>query len=261
MAGDAKFRASSTFLNANYYATIIEFIVIAAVYKLINQTTAKQRLFYALTIVVNIFGLYLCDCRTAFIVIACSTAILLLLNRKYRAFSILALLGILAAVLFTVYPGILPRAYLVDASLATRVSIWKATIRAIMQNPLFGEGGSTYLRIYTQFGGHQAMHAHNLLLDPLLNFGIVGVALLAIYFIENMRPVLRMHNTLHDKKRFYLVVTVLIAVFLHGITDITVFDTQVGLFLGMFLSVAGITETQSALYPSRYLSGNKRMVR
>jgi len=261
MSGDDKFRASSTFLNANYYATMIEFIVIVAVYKLIHQTTAKQKLFYTLTIIVNIVGLYLCDCRTAFIVIACCVAIILLLNRKYKPFALFALSGLLIIAIFSIYPNILPRAYLVDASLTTRVSIWKTSIRAILQNPLFGEGGSTYLRIYTQFGGHQALHAHNLFLDPLLNFGIVGVSLLAIYLIENLRPILRMHNTLHDKKRFYLLVTIVLAVLLHGITDITVFDTQVGLFLAVFLSVAGITESETALSPSRYLSGNKRMVR
>lgn len=58
------YRPVSTFLNANYYGMILEFIVLIALYRL-SQKTGRRK-FYAAVILVNLLGLYLTASMSSF---------------------------------------------------------------------------------------------------------------------------------------------------------------------------------------------------
>jgi len=241
---DTSARTGSTFLNANYYATIIEFVVLFCVYRLINRPDAKKRLYYASIIFINICGLYLCDCRSAFLVLFVTIAVYLAVSAKAKALYIfLAITGILGAAICFI-PGLFPRGDQMGSDFMTRLSIWETSLKGIMDYPVFGKGGGTYALICSLYGGHTAPHAHSIFLDPILNFGIVGVGLFAVYVKENARSLKKLHFTEKDRTLYYLVLAILLSVLLHGLMDITVFGIQTGLLFTMVFSVAGICEAK-----------------
>lgn len=241
------YRASSTFMNANFYAAGTEFIILFCVYQLTQAETRRRGIIIA-ALVWNLGGLYLCDCRTALFALIIAVPILLLLRRRLKALAAVLGTAVLLFLVVWLVPGLFPRLYDTAGDLSLRLMIWKTALIGILRHPLWGQGSGTYLRIYAGYGGPVAMHAHNLLLDPLLNFGIVGTALLVGYLRLNIRSIRRMLLLRQDRPRFQLVVAILVAVIVHGITDTTIFSVQTGLLLAMVLAAAGIMEKK---HPAR----------
>ena len=186
------YRADSTFFNANYYATIIEFVILFCVYRLFSDSSMKRKVYHSAVILINIFGLYLCDCRTAFIVLAFSVIVMMIFMRKFKELFIFLGVGFAAVASLYFIPELFPRGKQLDGDIGIRILIWKTSVKGILESPLFGQGGGTYGNIYAKFNGHPAPHAHNLLLDPLLNFGIVGFAML--FKIPENKPDLHFSN-------------------------------------------------------------------
>jgi O-antigen ligase len=237
------YRADSTFFNANYYATIIEFAVLFCVYRLFGGgASIRKKVFLSAVILMNIFGLYLCDCRSAFIVLGVAVPVMMILMKKLKELFILLCAGVAAVAALYLIPDLFPRVDQLDGDFAIRLRIWKTAVKGILENPLFGQGGGTYANIYSKFNGHPAPHAHNLLLDPLLNFGIAGFALLLKYLKTNLTAILRLNRVKQDQGRFHLAAAVVTCVAVHGMFDITVFGLQTGLLLMVFLGLAGVSE-------------------
>ena len=252
MAHDASYRASSTFYNANYYATIIEFVVIFCSYKLMQEHTKKQRLLYIATILVNVLGLYLCDCRTVWAAIIAGIVMMLFFARKYKAILIAIGASCVFVIALSFLPSLFPRIDSIESSFEVRESIWITALKGIVANPIFGQGGATYGQIYSFYGGHPTFHAHNLFLDPLLNFGIVGTSLLIVYLVRNCYPILKMYTKKTDPQLFSMLVGILCCVLVHGMMDTTVFWIQTGLLFMILLGSAGIYGNQQVVYDAEH---------
>ena len=237
---DAAYRPSSTFQNPNYYATIIEFVVVLCVYALIKKQSGKRKLFYAVVIAMNLIGLYLCDCRTAWVAIFLAVAFMLLINKKYKALGIQLACGVVFIGLIYFMPSFMPRMDSLSSDLNIRKSIWSASIQGFTESPLFGLGTDAYSSIYKEFGGFATYHSHNLYLDVLLNYGIIGAALLAAYFLANFKPVFRIYTQGRDREMFSLLVGATLVVLIHGLTDTTIFFMQTGLLFAVMWSCTGI---------------------
>ena len=87
-------------------------------------------------------------------------------------------------------------------------------------------------------GGYPTNHAHNLLLDLLLNYGIAGVCLIAAYLMDNLKPLVRMLKQRSDPRLLSLIVATIVAVAAHGTMDATVFYIQTGMMLAVVLSLS-----------------------
>jgi O-antigen ligase len=80
--------------------------------------------------------------------------------------------GILSARLTQISTG--------DLSLLARISLWRVAVRVIEHNFLFGVGANNFLNIKYQYGiphwldPTKAFNTHNLYLEILVNFGIIG---------------------------------------------------------------------------------------
>lgn len=242
-SGGLEYRAGSLFLNANFYATITELVAMLCIYRLI-QPDCENRFRLALVLTANLAGLYLSNCRTAILALAGAVLVLLVLNRHYRTagFSLAAIGGIAGLVKWI--PAMLPRADQTGSDLVNRMSIWQAALKGILAHPWFGQGARTYPLIAAKYGGPVTYHAHSLYLDPLLNFGIVGVILLALYYQSNLRSIFQLQEEPQDSKRSFLLAAVLVSVLIHGTMDITVFSIQTGLLVSVLMAVAGIREVR-----------------
>ena len=59
--------------------------------------------------------------------------------------------------------------------------MWSTALKGIADHALFGMGPSAYQLVWPAYSGYPTFHAHNLFLDTLLNFGVVGGC--AIFFL------------------------------------------------------------------------------
>ena len=177
-----EYRCRLWFANPNYLGVMSVIAFACCVYKLLR---GRGHLWiYIAGLVSNIVSIYLCASLFIWVELFLTTSILLILFGKWPTLGLF--FGIMAAFLMTLYfaPQILPRYSAVGWTTEQRFSIWMASLEEIKRSPFFGRGFLTYMQICRNYpGAFVSSHTHNILLDPLLNFGIVGTALLSPYFV------------------------------------------------------------------------------
>lgn len=229
-----KYRVNSTFMNANYYAMMIEFLVLICIYKMMQVKTMRRIVFYLTTIGLNLFILYLSGCRTAWIPFLISVPFMFFMNKRVLYVSMTAITYITAFVTMILQPSLLHRASSVLNDFSKRKRIWDAAIAGIKNEPFFGRGPRTYHQIYPLYNGHRTYHAHNIYLDIVLSHGIVGVFFISIYFIYNFKEIMLLFIRRIDLRLFSLIIAFVITTLVHGLLDATIFWPQT---LGLFMFV------------------------
>ena len=234
-----KDRINSTFFNANYYAMMIEFIVLICVYKMMQVKTLRCIVFYIVTIVCNLFALYLSGSRTAWIPFVVTIPFMFLINKRFAYFTA-SMAGIGGAgLLVLLEPKLMQRATIFQ-DFAKRSNIWETAIKGIQAHPLLGEGPLTYFHIYKQYHGHPTQHAHSVYLDPILSHGIIGVILAGIYLAGNLKEVYLLLKRRIDLRLFSLIAAFILTVLIHGILDYTVYWVQTGMLFLIVLSASSM---------------------
>jgi O-antigen ligase len=233
------YRPVSVFINANYYGMIIEFVVLIALYRIF--TNPELSAFYYMVMGLNFIGLYLTASFSSFMAMFAAVTFMLILKKKKR----IALAFILAVVFFVglllLFPQFLPRGVqAIDRTLAQRISIWTASVKGIEQHLFFGRGSMAYQMIYEQFSGYKTYHCHNLFLDILLNFGIVGFACIGVYVgVQAKLLLLRVRNNICMDMNI-LMAAAAAAVFVHGLTDVSILWIQTAALFALIYSSTGI---------------------
>ena len=212
-----KRRITGTFFNANYYAMMIEFFVGMCLYRWVQVKSVWSKTKYVLIGLLNIFLLYLTGCRAAFIPLGIVVPLFFILyGEKKWIFVSLGLMAC-AGLLFFIKPNLIPR--LSDLStISSRVKIWKGGIEGIKMYPFFGNGPMTYGNLYEKFGWHKAPHCHNIYLDALSAYGIVGCIPLFGYIFYLIKGV---WSTRKNKALFALMISFIVIYLVHGLVDCT----------------------------------------
>ncbi len=234
LALGTSFRATGGLLNANYYGTICEIVIIIAVYRLI--TNPKYKRFYISIIAINIVGIFLCDCQSAWIAVMLGVISLIFFSGHKKSGFIFLIICIFLIIIGIFTPGLLPRLDAMPQTFSTRMNIWATAIQGIKAHWLFGQGTLTYLFIYKLYDGYKTYHAHSLYLDPILNFGIVGVSIMLSYVAIMFRRVYLNRKRGLNKDIMAVVLAVVFAICVHGITDITVLWVQTGMLFLIVIS-------------------------
>ena len=232
-------RVNSTFFNANYYAMMIEFIILICIYKMMQVKTKRRIIFYLVTIACNLFSLYLTGCRTAWIPFVVTVPFMFLVNKRFGYFSIT--MGTLggAGIAILMKPELLQRTS-IFTDFMKRARIWDTAIKGIQAHPFFGEGPLTYFHIYRQYRGHPTQHAHSVYLDPILSHGIIGVLIIGVYFFSNLKEIWLLFKRRIDMRLFSLICACILTVMIHGILDYTVYWVQTGILFLMLMSSSSI---------------------
>ena len=252
-ATQPSFRPISTFTNANYYATIIEFVVLIALYRII--TNAQNRKFYFLVIGCNLVGLYLSASISAFLALGVAIVAFLFLKGKLRMAVTIGACGLVMAMMSFVLPELFPRVAFIDQSWDQRMNIWLTAIKGIQHHPFFGEGAAAYRLACDEFFGYKTYHAHNLYLDTLLNFGLTGTAALAGYlYIQAKEVLLRFRNRICGNMNV-LLAACSSAILVHGFTDVTIFWGQTAMLFLLIFSSTGI----NASYVTKGVRASQRL--
>lgn len=66
---------------------MIEFLVLICVYKMMQVKTKRRIIFYIVTILANLFALYLTGCRTAWVPFVVTIPFMFLMNKRFGYFT------------------------------------------------------------------------------------------------------------------------------------------------------------------------------
>ena len=236
-----KYRATLYFFNCNYLATIFAIVIIICAYKFLNGNGNK--FFYLFSAIICVAAMYLTGSMFVWIDVFFGIAALLLLSRRHQLVGVLLLaLGTVCIVLYCV-PEFIPRFSDFDDTIDNRLLIWNVTSKAIKQNPLFGGGFLTYYNIYKNFSGsYPTTHSHNIILEPILSFGIIGTAILLVALILYFRRVIICRNAQNKLKYSSLILALLCALVAHSTTDLTFMWVQTGLLYCLLMGFIGPEE-------------------
>jgi O-antigen ligase len=230
---DFSFRSVSFFGNANYYAYVCELLIVVLVYTIYEY---GARPLYFAAIVANLGGIFASGCRTAWLAFFIGSVVVMLCLKKYRHVLIMAGIALLTGIgIYLVPQFIFPRYGKFDNDKTLRLLIWKTAFGFIKTHPFFGQGMLTYLTLST--GRAHDAHAHDLILEFLLNYGIIGTAIITIYAVLLLRDLIK---NIRINTACAAVIGVVAATFVHGITDLPFIGPQTGTTLVIMLSIAGI---------------------
>ncbi len=242
LSGDPSFRAPATFENPNYYAAILEFVFLVCVNQLMMPGSRGEKLLYSMTLAANLVSLYICNCRSSLMVVMIVTPVLLLIHRRYRWAAVDLVASLAVMLLLKVEPGLFQRMEESGHDFLVRQSIWENALKGFLETPLLGRGPLGYIELARTQGLTFRVHAHNVALDLLLNYGLMGASLLAVYFSGVGKTLWMLLKTKADNHLCAMALGLVAAVAVHGVTDVTIFSLQVGLLFALLIGCTGVYE-------------------
>ncbi len=163
-------RPESTFVNTNYYAGALALVILIAVYKLLF--TKGGRIFYSVTVVLNVLMMYLTLCRSSWAPVGVGVLALLLFARRFKLFVVFLVIALAVAYLSVGRHLILPRMDdLQTSAYSVRKELWDGAAGLISRRPFTGFGPLGYF--FASGAGLvpvKEWHAHNLLLEMLVSW-------------------------------------------------------------------------------------------
>lgn len=220
-------RIAAVFSNANIYAMMIEFFLACCLYRFVQTEKRICKGWYTLLAVFNFVLMLLTGCRAALFPLVIVIPVLLYFAKEKRLFYICIACLIALGGLVIAKPDLVPR-FNDFKTIQSRVKIWKCAWKGIQTYPLFGNGPQTYRRIYPLFHGHKAPHCHNIYIDCILSYGIVGTAVLMRYVFGLIKECLSVRNK--NGSLFGLMMSFMVILMIHGLVDVTLNYLSTGLF-------------------------------
>ena len=235
------YRAQLYFFNPNYLATLFSMAIIVCAYKVVCRKGSK--LIYYICAALCGVGVYLTGSLFALVEIFVGVAAVLLLSKRHQMLSALLLLTATMCIVIYCMPDILPRLKQANITTENRISIWLTSLDMLKTNFIFGGGYLTYFNIQGNYpGAYYTTHAHNIVLEPTLSFGVVGVILLILFFTFFYKRVLICRNYQSKSKASCLILAISIAAFIHASTDMTLIWIQTAFMFSLILSGVGHEE-------------------
>ncbi|HHV08909.1 MAG TPA: O-antigen ligase family protein [Clostridiales bacterium] len=235
-------RISAGFSHPNYFGSVAAAVIVVCAYKVF--TSHESKFYFCLIAVANIISLYLCKSMFAFIEVFIGILVLLAVLKKKKLLALwLSAAVILGAMIFFFRVGLIPRLSDVEITVRLRQNIWRLAIRQIKEDPFFGHGFMSFDYLFdTVIRSRQVAHAHNIYLDMLLNFGVVGSLLFLGYFARYYLSVSFAWIT--DKRNVpaALILAITAANLVHGATDLTLLWIQTFPLFLIILSGQGAQE-------------------
>lgn len=232
-------RPPSTFINANYYGMIIEFVVIIAMYRIFTNQNVKMRKWYIGVILINLIGLYMSMSMSSCMTLFLTMLIYLMIKGKKKSATVLFLF--IAIIAFALLSGqIFPRIDTATDIFRVRIDVWSTSLKGIADHALFGMGPNAYQLVWPVYNGYPTFHAHNLFLDTLLNFGVIGGCAIFFYVLTQLKMLMKRFQINVCKDRNILVLVMFAAVLIHGCTDVTIFWIQTGMLFLLVYTSTGI---------------------
>ncbi len=230
MPGQIYSKLASFYFSPTYLSACMVVVVIICAYKVIYR---KGNLpYYYLTAFLSAMTIYFSG--SMFVLVnafaAVATFLIIIRHRKLLA-AFLAVVAAAGVALFFV-PDILPRLSESMLTSDNRILIWDLSVASFPQSPFFGQGFQTYGHIANNLikngveGVYSAYHAHNIILEPLLSFGIVGTSILAAFIFAYLQKLVLCMRLRRKSPVWVIILSVTVGILIHCIIDMTMLWIQ-----------------------------------
>jgi O-antigen ligase len=231
-------RTASTFFNANYYAFIIEFVILICLYKLTKYPYKwRSYLFIAF---LNFAGILFCKTRSAIVAIFIGALFFFIFTKQYKPVAAcLGLVLIIGAGIIVSPEVFIPRFDSLIFSFTTRFEIWATAFRGLSYRPIFGQGLWAYIKIVEIKGGAAAMHAHSLWFDIFLSFGFVGTSFVCYYFANTLMSLKKQVHVNAFYHEYSLIIALFVCGLAHCTTDLAIVGVETSIMAMLLFGIVG----------------------
>lgn len=237
----AEIRCQLFYFNSNYLATVLGTVIIICAYKVIMKK--GNPVLYFLAAIITALGAYLTGSMFVWIEVMIGCAVLLMVSRQHQLLSILMLLAGTACIILYFIPELIPRIEHAGNTTNNRIIIWKVCLESIKKSPIFGHGFLSYFHIKDNYEfAYNSTHAHNIPLECILSFGVIGTIMLIIYFTICLKRVVLCRNAQSKYHFSSLIIALVGAIVAHGVIDLTFMWVQTGLLYCLLMGSIGIEE-------------------
>ncbi len=230
MPGQVYSKIASFYFSPTYLSSCMAVVIVICAYKVIYR---KGHLpYYYLTAFSSAMTIYFSGSMFVLVnVFACLATYLIIIRHRRLIALFFALSAIAGLVLFFV-PSLLPR--LSEALLTSdnRIMIWDLSVASFPQSPFFGQGFQTYGHIANNLikqgaeGIYSAYHAHNIILESLLSFGIVGTSIIAVFIFAYLQKLVLCMSIRKQSPIWVIILSVTVGILIHCIIDMTMLWIQ-----------------------------------
>lgn len=229
---------TSIFFHPNYLGSIMAAVVLICAYKVIIRKANNK--FYYLIAFISLIIIYLTESMFACVEVFVGLAALLFVANRHILLAFLCLAATFLCAVIYIVPDVFPRILQADGTFENRLLIWGLTLEQIPSHFWFGQGFFAYFKICTEtVGAYFTTHAHNLVLEPLLSFGIIGSLLLFGLAFLLLQKLFLCKGLLRKSSKTFLILPLLAAILIHSIIDMTMLWHQTALLYSIILAGYG----------------------
>ncbi len=231
---DPVYRCKGYCMNPNYLGELLFLSILAAAYL---QTTKSAKPLYCYAVAfINCIGVYLSGSMFAWVSIFIGLSLLLLLTHHHMMLSITFMVTASAILVLMSSPELFPRLNEATTTTSSRFEIWEKCIVEIKELPFFGKGFFSFRFIIDEaLTNGSYWHSHNIILECLLSFGIVGSSVALAYFALFFKRLGKVHEKLKDNNVSAFIFALMVAVGVHAMTDLTFMWAQTALIGAILL--------------------------
>lgn len=189
-------RFGGIYTGVNALGMHLSFILGIAVSRIVYVDLPERRWAPSVFVFIILFALFFTFSRSAWLLVTVAVSIILFRFKKGRILVLTTL--ILLALCILLSPqlertlGMIAR---LERGITNRDILWKGAILMIKENPIFGVGPGSFRhfiaehgpRRLVEFGGIRGGDPHNFFLSRAAQTGIVGLALIAFFFLNYFR--------------------------------------------------------------------------
>ena len=250
-------RSASTFTNPNMLAEYLVMVTpIAGYYGFCGKRTAPRLLARAFT-VLAVFGIIMSFSRGAYLALLSMLLLIIVTHlRKLTPFMMC-----LVAAVSLVPEAIIGRLLSIGQgghAIFERLEAWEVAMEAIVRSPLIGMGpGVSNFWDFLLKMGVNVPHAHNLILQVLVEGGFIALFLLCLVATRLLQDSLTLLNRSRQAApvgRVFLMFAV--AFIVHGMVDYPFLSPKL---IGIFCMVLGFFDTMSGTYLTNRITPLKKL--
>lgn len=199
------------FGNIRYVTILISTGLICNLYLMLKSNHLKKLLFLLSSIFIMSF-IFWSGTRSVYISITLVSLYFIYISidklKHTIIFLLLAITSIFLATRFPVDNSSLGLERVSNFSTSGRIEIWIDTIHYIVQKPFIGYGAESFGKVHSFYGGTAShlVQAHNMILQILIEFGAIGLTIVAILFFIQLIKLKRIAQTLNEQTLFIAII-------------------------------------------------------
>ena len=216
--------------NPNYLGSVA---VLAAVFSMVmlfdkNSDKVKsavwEKVLYFVSFFADVVTILISESRSSLLALTASIIIFVFLKGHYIITAVSCVAGATVWIIGLINPDFFSWTNSLTEVFTGRLNIWKDAFSSFSGNfftVMFGRGPMTYYMVRANEGLTVADHAHNILLDTLINVGITGLLIYMAIIFDIMKNAFDRRSR-GDSTAFILITVAVCAVLVQGIPDVTI---------------------------------------